>query len=348
MKQHQRLWRYLISFFTFFLINCFAVSCSFILFLQSLNYTEEEIRQAAPITAGNIIFISLLFAGVYYIINYYTVEKPVKIIRRGLETVTNGDFSERIDENGISRDFLPIVQSINTMTEELSSVETLKTDFISNVSHEIKTPLTIMQNYSQLLQSENIAYEERIEYAASITAASQRLSELITNILRLNRLESQQLKPKAEEFDLSGQLGEAVLGFEQVWTDKEIELDIDIPDEVIICSDKELLSLVWNNLLSNAFKFTEKKGTVSVKLSVDQDFVSVSVSDTGCGISADTGRHIFDKFYQGDTSHASQGNGLGLALVKRVIDITGAEISVSSTLGKGSTFAVKLRRNRDA
>lgn len=347
MKKHSRLWRYLSSFFIFFLINCFAVTCSFILFLQSLNYSSDQLRQAAPVTAGNVIFISLIFAGVYHVINYFTVDKPVRKIRKGLERVTKGDFSQRLDENGVSRDFLPIVESINTMTEELSSVETLKTDFISNVSHEIKTPLAVMQNYSQLLQSENITDEERIEYAASITSASERLSSLITNILRLNRLENQQLKPKAEEFDLGAQLGEAVLGFEQVWTDKEIELSIDIPDEVAVSSDKELLSLVWNNLLSNAFKFTESGGTVGVQLEADEEYAIVKIRDTGCGISADTGRHIFDKFYQGDTSRASQGNGLGLALVKRVIDIIGSEISVSSTLGEGSTFTVKLRRSGD-
>ena len=345
MKKHRRLGRYLSSFFIFFLINCFAVTCSFILFLQSLSYTPEQIKQAAPVTMGNVIFISLIFAGVYYVINYFTVDKPVRKIQKGLERVTKGDFSQHIDENGVSRDFLPIVRSINTMTGELSSVETLKTDFISNVSHEIKTPLAVMQNYSQLLQSENLSDEDRIEYAKSITAASQKLSELITNILRLNRLENQQLKPKAESFDLGAQLGEAVLGFEQVWTDKEIGLDLDIPDEVIVRADQELLSLVWNNLLSNAFKFTEKGGTVGVKLYCEDEIAAVSIRDTGCGIPADTGRHIFDKFYQGDTSRASQGNGLGLALVKRVIDLIGGEISVSSTLGEGSTFTVKLHRN---
>ena len=147
---------------------------------------------------------------------------------------------------------------------------------------------------------------------------------------------------KKETYDLGEQLAECILGFEDIWEKKNIELNTDIDDGLRITADKELLSLVWNNLLSNAFKFTEPGGAVEVAAHSADGHVQVEVSDTGCGISEETGKHIFDKFYQGDTSHATKGNGLGLALVKRVIDICGAEISVKSVLGKGTTFIVSF------
>ena len=229
------------------------------------------------------------------------------------------------------------------MAAELGGVETLRTDFIANVSHELKTPLAAINNYGTLLQSPDLTEDERIEYAKAITENSRRLANLITNILKLNKLENQQIYPKAEPYNLSEQLCECLLSFETVWEQKSIEIDTDIDEDVIVSADSELLSLVWNNLFSNAVKFTEEHGKVFVQLKNENGYAAVTVTDTGCGMSAETGKHIFEKFYQGDTSHAAKGNGLGLALVKRVVDITDGEISVQSELGKGSTFTVKLR-----
>lgn len=233
--------------------------------------------------------------------------------------------------------------SINRMTEELSGVETLRTDFIANVSHELKTPLSVIQNYGTLLQSKELSEEKRLEYAKSITNSSRKLADLITNILKLNRLENQQIYPKRNKYNLSEQLCECLLQFENVWEKSQIQIDTDLDEDVMVNGDMELLNIVWNNLFSNAFKFTEYGGNVSVCLKSDREFAIVKVSDTGCGMPPEVGKHIFDKFYQGDTSHATEGNGLGLALVKRIIDIIGGEISVSSTLGVGSTFTVKLK-----
>ena len=235
-----------------------------------------------------------------------------------------------------------MIRDLNAMITELGSIETLNTDFVSNVSHEIKTPLAVIQNYSSLLNAENLPEHERKEYAVAISAAAIRLNTLITNVLRLSRLENQQIRPKSEQFDLGGQLTDCLLGFENIWEEKEIEIEPDIEDDVIITSDRELLSIVWNNLLSNAFKFTEEGGTVSVSLRTEDKNAVVSVKDTGCGMPPETVRHVFDKFYQGDTSHSIQGNGLGLALVKRIVDIVGGEIRVESEPGEGSTFTVKL------
>ena len=146
------------------------------------------------------------------------------------------------------------------------------------------------------------------------------------------------------DYDLGEQLCECLLAFEDAWEKKGLEIKTEIEENVVIHADSEMLSLVWNNLFSNAVKFTEAGGTVSLSLKSEGDFAVVKISDTGCGISRETGMHIFEKFYQGDTSHATKGNGLGLALVKRVMDITGGDISVESELGKGSTFTVRLGR----
>ena len=273
-------------------------------------------------------------------------DTPMQTISAATKKVAGGDFSVRVDpiHSEEKEDYLDVmIHDLNAMIAELGSIETLKTDFVSNVSHEIKTPLSVIQNYAQLLQSDTLSEADRAEYAHTISDAAKRLNLLITNILRLNRLENQQLAPATEPFDLSGQLTECLLGFESVWEEKRIEIEPEIDDGITVCSDRALLSLVWNNLLSNAFKFTEPGGIVGVTLKNENGFAVVTVRDTGCGIAAEAQTHIFDKFYQGDTSRATQGNGLGLALVKRVLDLTGGEITVESAPGKGSAFTVRLR-----
>lgn len=170
------------------------------------------------------------------------------------------------------------------------------------------------------------------------------MADMMTNILKLNRLENQQIYPQTTEFDLGEQLCECLLQYENVWEKADIEIDTDIAENVTVKADAELLSHVWNNLFSNAFKFTPSGGTVTVTLTATEHHAIVKVKDTGCGMSPEVGMHIFEKFYQGDTSHSVRGNGLGLALVKRVVDIMQGEICVESVVGKGSTFTVKIRR----
>lgn len=336
-----------------FLLVAFVISCCMMLFISvmsstlELTLTEENLQHAAKLTFFNVLLLTLIFTVFDIIRKKITVDRPVKQITDAAERLMQGDFSVRIKRTRLLNsqgNFAEIADCFNKMAEELGSVETLRTDFIANVSHELKTPLSVMQNYGTLLQSPSLTEEKRIEYAKAITDASRRLASLITNILKLNKLENQQIAPQFEEYDLSEQLCECLLGFEASWEKKELDIKTDIEDGIIIKSDKEMMSLVWNNLFSNAIKFTENGGTVSLTVKTKGDFAVVKVSDTGCGISSETGAHIFDKFYQGDTSHATQGNGLGLALVKRVIDLTFSDISVESEVGKGTTFTVKIRR----
>lgn len=335
-----------IRFFSFFGLMSFVITCSFLLFLRSMNLEREILETNAKLTFLNIFILTFLFWMIDMIYRIITVERPVKKIIKGLDKITSGDFNKKIPntwELSGTNQFNIIIDRINRMAAELGGVETLRTDFIANVSHELKTPLAAINNYGTLLQSPDLTEDERIEYAKAITENSRRLANLITNILKLNKLENQQIYPKAEPYNLSEQLCECLLSFETVWEQKNIEIDTDIDEDVIVSADSELLSLVWNNLFSNAVKFTEEHGKVFVQLKNENGYAAVTVTDTGCGMSAETGKHIFEKFYQGDTSHAAKGNGLGLALVKRVVDITDGEISVQSELGKGSTFTVKLR-----
>ena len=333
------------TFCVFFLLCGFVVSCSFMIFFKNIEFQKEQIEFAAKYTFYNIIFITFIFVIVDIIRRKINVDRPVKKIKKALAKITNGDYSVRLDASEAHNNFSEIMESINRMTEELSGVETLRSDFIANVSHELKTPLSVMQNYGTLLQSPNLCEEKRLEYAKAITNSSRKLADLITNILKLNRLENQQIYPNKNRYNLSEQICECLVQFENVWENSQIQIDIDLDEDVMVNGDMELLSIVWNNLFSNAFKFTNRGGKVSVSLKNYGVFAVVKVSDTGCGMPPEVGKHIFDKFYQGDTSHATEGNGLGLALVKRIIDIIGGEISVNSTLGLGSTFKVKLKIN---
>jgi len=333
------------KFIVLFAFLSFVITCNFLLFMQFVPLEEAELDSAASLTMFNVIFLTLIICILYEVYHRWRVRRPVKRILDGMEKIVEGDFSARIpylqgEDSGNEYD--EIIKGLNHLAEELSGVETLRTDFISNVSHELKTPLAVIQNYGTILQNPALSEKEQMEYAKAITEQTRKLSALITNILKLNRLENQQIFPEKQDYNLSEQICECLLGFEQAWEKKNLEIETDIDEDVMVCQDAELLSLVWNNLFSNAVKFCKEEGTVSVSVKKEKDGVLVSVSDEGCGISPEVGAHIFEKFYQGDTSHATQGNGLGLALVKRVIDIVGGEIHVQSVLGKGSTFLVRL------
>ncbi len=342
------------GFFTFFAIVAVVVTLSVSVFLgvmarsADIEYTRENISDAAKATMLCTVIITSVFYGIDAMRRYYTVRRPAQKIIEATERIMHGDFSYRIEIAPIyeaRNEFDEIACRINKMADALSSTETLRTDFIANVSHEIKTPLAVMSNYASLLRDDDLDEEKRREYVGAISSASQRLSSLVTNILRLNKLENQQITPNMQRYDLSEQLCECILQFESVWEERGIELDADIDEDIYVKNDPEMMSLVWNNLLSNALKFTECGGRVTVSARLDGDCAVVRVEDTGCGISPEVGERIFEKFYQGDSSRAGGGNGLGLSLVKRVIDITKSTVSVESRLGEGSVFTVKMRRD---
>ena len=356
MKKQNRYGKilyWIYHYFVFFAVAAFLITCCTMLFVSTLSKTtgltlnDENVNLAAKLTFGNVLLLSFLFTLVDGMRRKLAIDRPVRRIVNAAEKMAAGDFGVRIPlSHSLGQDerFDEIAECFNKMAEELSSVETLRTDFIANVSHEMKTPLAVIQNYGQLLQKPGISEEKRLEYAQAVTEGSRRLADMMTNILKLNRLENQQIYPNNTEFDLGEQLCECLLQYENVWEKAGIEIETDLAEDVKVRADAELLSLVWNNLFSNAFKFTEKGGTVSLSLQATPHHAIVKIRDTGCGMSPEVGAHIFEKFYQGDTSHATQGNGLGLALVKRVVDIMRGEITVESARGIGTTFTVKIRR----
>lgn len=331
-------------FFIFFLVS-FVITCSILLFSSELDISVGNNRGSAISTFMNIFILSFIFTVLDGFYHKRVVERPLRQILDASQKIIKGDFSARIEPlHGLRKrnEMDIIINNFNEMAEELSGIETLRSDFIANVSHELKTPLSIIQNYADMLQYESTTEDEKKAYAETICGASRDLSSLITNILKLNRLENQKIYLETKEYNVSDQLIACLLQFEHVWETKSIIINVDIDENIMIYADEELMSIVWNNLFSNAFKFTNDGGTVCVQATLDHDFIIISVCDSGCGMSSEVGKHIFEKFYQGDTSHSTKGNGLGLALVKRIIDIMEADIHVESTPKSGTTFTVKL------
>lgn len=272
--------------------------------------------------------------------------EPLHRMAEATKKVAGGDFSVYVPpmHTADKLDYVDVMLSdFNKMVEELGSIETLKTDFFSNVSHEIKTPLAIIQNNAELLRMDELT-EKQQEQADAVFWAAKRLSDLITNILKLSKLEKQTILPEMKTYDLCTQLADCALNFEQMWEKRELEFEADMEDRVMVTADPALMELVWNNLFSNAVKFTEPGGRILLTEVSDEKEIRVSVSDTGCGMTEETKKHIFDKFYQGDTSHAMAGNGLGLALALRVLQLNDFKITVESEPGKGSTFTVIIPR----
>lgn len=330
----------IIFFFSIWLTVTIAVSA----FKLMVDRTSD-MKKVYIVMLFVILFLSVLWTLADLLRRKIMVEKPTEEILIATEKIARGDFSVRLTPKyiyGKYDEYDEIRENINRMTAELEKSEILKNDFISNISHEIKTPLAIIQSYATLINDPTIDSEERQRYVKILCEATKRLTALINDILKLNKLENQGIIESKEGIRLHDSLAEAVIQFETLIEAKNLEIEADL-DEITIVSVKSYLDIIWNNLISNAIKFTENGGKITISLKNDNGCAIIKVSDTGCGISKETGMRIFEKFYQGDTSHAQEGNGLGLALVKKIIDIIGGEISVESEIGRGSTFTVILK-----
>ena len=269
---------------------------------------------------------------------------PIKDLREGMEKVADGDFDVRLETKSSSHEIKEMIAGFNMMAQELGATEILQTDFVSNVSHEFKTPINAIEGYTTLLQGcENLDSDQQV-YVEKILFNTKRLSALVGNILLLSKLENQSIQTNQTRFRLDEQIRQSILALESAWTKKEIEFDVDL-DVVEFTGSESLMHQVWDNLISNAIKFSPEGGCVCLRLQKNDTKLVFTISDSGAGLSEETKKHLFDKFYQGDSSHKQEGNGLGLALVKRILTIAGGEITAENSTAGGCVFTVTLNAN---
>lgn len=294
-----------------------------------------------------IVIVSTVVGGVLTTIISRAFFNPIKKLRKAMDKVANGDFSIQLDVNeSSSHDIKELYSGFNLMTQELAATEILQTDFISNVSHEIKTPINAIEGYSTLLQGcENLDSDQQ-QYVEKILFNTGRLSSLVSNILLLSKIENQSIQSKKELFSLDEQIREAIVALESAWVLKNIEFDVEL-DSVKYNGNETMMRHVWSNLIGNAIKFSPQDSTVYIKLENKKDKFVFSVTDCGEGLSEEAQKHLFDKFYQADTSHKSEGNGLGLSLVKRILAIEGGDIIAENLKGGGCRFTVILYEKID-
>ena len=289
-----------------------------------------------------IISTSLSFLAVFVLMTTFAsfrLSKPVQVLTRAHEKVQEGDFTVRLPDNQPG-EVGELMRSFNDMTEALGSTAYLQKDFISSISHEFKTPIASIRGFAKLLQMPGLTEEQQAEYISLIAQESDRLSRLSETLLRLSALEQQTALASLTAFSLDEQLRQVILRLEPAWSPKDIGWQLDL-QEVGITSDQELLNQVWVNILQNAIKFSPAESEIEVRVFREGNAI-VEIQDHGCGMTVEAQKRIFDKFYQADKSRKQEGVGLGLSLVKRIVDMMGGTITVQSAVNEGSTFRVEL------
>ena len=288
-----------------------------------------------------VLVASSALAGVIALLLNHRILRPIRNLGSAMNRVAGGDFKLRIDSTSRSGDIQQLYRDFNVMVAELEKTEVLQSDFVSNVSHEFKTPINAIEGYAMLLQDADGATPEQREYVEKILHNTRRLSSLIGDILLLSKVENQTIAKEAKEFRLDEQVRQSILSLEPQWSEKEIDFDVEL-EEISYRGDARLLLHVWSNLIGNAVKFNPPNGAVRLRLNRADGGVVFVIEDEGPGIPPEARKHIFDKFYQGDSSHREEGNGLGLALVKRILNVCGGEIQQENLPDRGSRFTVKL------
>lgn len=323
-----------------FLILVMAMIISFIVIMVLFRFDLiNSQRREVPIIGFGIA--SIIIGSFFSRRGVRRMVAPILEISEATKEVAKGNFDITLKERSHATEINIMSKNFMLMAKELAAMETFRNDFISNVSHEFKTPLSAIEGYATLLQNKSLSEEKRDAYVAKILYSCKRLSSLTGNILQLSRLESQEIPNQKEAFSLDEQIRQIILMFENSWNEKNLELDIDM-DAVSYHGNADLLAGVWQNLISNAFKYVPEGGKVRIILRSEPQQVRVFVSDNGVGMSEEVRQRVFEKFYQGDTSHSTDGNGLGLTLAKRITELHGGKIDVSSKVGKGTTFTVTL------
>lgn len=272
------------------------------------------------------------------------IVRPVREVKKAMHRVEKGDFSQRLEVTGFNGEVDELIESYNKMAQELGGIEMFRENFINSFSHEFKTPIVSIQGFAKQLKKENLSEEKKQEYIDIIISESKRLTNLSSNILMLSKLENQQIITDKTSFSLDEQIRNCILLLEKQWTAKDISFDIDM-QEIQYTTNAEMLSQVWVNIIGNAIKFSPEGSSIRVKLFKEGDVITAEITDRGIGMDQQTISHIFERFYQGDRAHASEGNGLGLPLVKRIVELCNGNIRVESQYGKGTNFIVTLPQN---
>lgn len=321
-------------------LSAFTTTIVFDMVMGGTSQTTEII---------GLIGASILIGALLAFIAANAFLKPLSELVKATKRVTNGDFSVRLEPDRWTRhtvkELKELIIDFNEMTEELQNTELFRNDFISSFSHEFKTPLVSIRGFARELYEGNLTQEQQKEFSRIILEETEFLSVLSQNTLLMTNLENCDIITNKTHFSLDEQLRNCMLTLEPQWTEKNIEIDMENLSEVDFFWNEHFLSHVWYNLFGNAVKFTENGGLIKVSCQKKDDDIIVRVSDTGCGIPENALPHIFEKFYQADSSHSTKGNGLGLSLVKRIVDMCEGEISVTSNVGKGTEFVVKLKQS---
>lgn len=332
---------------THFTAVFFGIITAFVLLLFGIMWLLTYLGVSARLIHNPLhalveiaILCFLLSSAVFYFLSR-RIFRPLEDMSKASRRVAKGDYDVQVQYDGSVDELHHLIQNFNKMIREIGSVEMIRNDFIANVSHEFKTPLSSVTGYVTLLQDPDLTEEERSEYIQKVFFNIEKLNDLTENILRLSRLEHQTQQQPAVTYRLDEQIREAIVLLEARWSKQQLEFDLDLPN-VTYTGQQSLLFQVWTNLLGNAIKFSHAGGCITISLKQYEDSVEVLFSDDGIGMSQETMAHIFDKFYQGDTSRRSQGNGLGLALCKEIVTMLGGKIYVTSEPWHGSVFMVHL------
>ena len=335
LSPRMRLYFYLIV--SIIVLFTFGAVIAVLLILKRTGSVDSP----GALTLASLVLVSLVASGLMSVFIGRRILTPMLKLSNASKEVAQGNFNVSVSDSSKLEEVQTTFRNFNAMVQELNSITTLSNDFVANVSHEFKTPLTAVEGYAMLLQDGDLSPAEREEYLAKILYNTHRLSSLVENILILSKLESRPLPEQYTDFRLDEQLRQAVVILEAEWEKKKLSFDVQL-DEVTVHGCESLLSHVWTNLLSNAIKFSEPGQEIALRLLEQTTCVVVTVADHGCGMDEATVRRSFEKFYQGDASRRAEGNGLGLALVKRIVELSDGVIEVDSTLGKGTTFRVVL------
>ena len=327
----------------FYLIVSVIVLITFGAVIAVLLVLRRSGDMASPgiLSLASLVLVSLVASGLMSVFIGRRILTPMLKLSNASKEVAHGNFTVSVSDSSKLEEVQTTFRNFNAMVQELNSITTLSNDFIANVSHEFKTPLTAVEGYAMLLQDKELSDAEREEYLDKILYNTHRLSTLVENILILSKLESGPLPEQYTDFRLDEQLRQAVVILEPEWAKKNLSFDVQL-DEVTFHGCESLLSHVWTNLLSNAVKFSAPGQEISLRLLEQTTCVVATVTDHGCGMDEATARRSFEKFYQGDTSRRADGNGLGLALVKRIVELSDGVIEVDSAPNQGSTFRVVL------